>query len=107
MKPWEIWTGDVYGPHPLVIVSNAGRAERKMRVVVLKCQTIYSGDSTPNEFEVVLDEADGLDRKTRCTCDLLFTVEKSGLTQRRGVVTGTRRRDIAGKIIQGLCIAGL
>ncbi|NOS69073.1 MAG: hypothetical protein HOP33_04000 [Verrucomicrobia bacterium] len=107
MKPWEIWTGDLFGPHPCVIVSNAGRAERKNRVVVLKCTTIYSGDASPNEFEAVLDESDGLDRKTRCTCDLLFTVDKTGLKNRRGEVAHARRRDIAQKIIRGLCIAGL
>jgi len=38
---------------------------------------------------------------------LLFTVEKSSLTNKRGVVTHERRREIARKIIQGLAIAGL
>ncbi len=106
MKPWEIWTGDIYGPHPVVIVSNQGRTERKTRIVVLKCQTIYSGDPVPGDFETVLDEADGMQLKTRCTCDPLFTVDKATLTRYRGVVVETRQRDIAQKIIRGLCIAG-
>ena len=38
---------------------------------------------------------------------LLFTVDKSNLTHKRGAVTFERRRDIARKIIRGLAIAGL
>jgi hypothetical protein len=54
-----------------------------------------------------LNEADGLDWKTLCRCDLLFTVDKAALSKKRGQVTSERRRDIARKIIQGLAIAGL
>ena len=104
MNAWEIWTVD---DHPCVLISNQGRVERKAKVVVLKCQTLYSGDPAANEFEAVLDEADGLDRKTVCTCDLLFTVPKSSVKLKRGEVAHARRRDIAQKIIRGHCIAGL
>ena len=108
MKPWEIWTGDIYGPHPVVIVSSAKRVERRARVVVLKCTTLRPGDAwKPDDLETLLDESDGLDTRTRCTCDLLFTLEKSSLTRKRGEVTWERRRDIARKIVQGLAIAGL
>jgi len=33
----------------------------------------------PRANEVLLDDADGLDLKTLCRCDLLFTVEKAKL----------------------------
>lgn len=108
MKPWEIWTGNVYGPHPVVVISAANRVARRARVVVLKCTTVRPGDSwKPDELECVLDESDGLELRTRCTCDLMFTIDKSALTDKRGEVSWERRRDIARKIIQGLAIAGL
>jgi hypothetical protein len=76
-------------------------------VVILKCQTLYSGDQPPTEFETLLGEEDGLERPTVCTCDLLFTAYKSEINQKRGMVCYERRRDISRKIIQGLAIAGL
>jgi hypothetical protein len=61
----------------------------------------------PRENETVLDAEDGMNWKTLCRCDLLFTVDKASLSQKRGQVTPERRRDIAQKIIQGLAVAGL
>lgn len=108
MKAWEIWTGDIFGPHPVVLVSCQARIEARPDVVVLKCTSMKPENArAAKENECVLDEADGLDWKTLCRCDLLFTVPKSSLSHRRGLVTPERRRDIARKIIQGLAIAGL
>ena len=108
MKAWEIWTGNIYGPHPVVLISCQARIDAKQEVVVLKCTTMQP--TTAREaraIEAILDEADGMDWKTLCRCDLLFTVPKGTLGNRRGVVTLERRREIARKIIQGLAIAGL
>ena len=108
MKAWEVYTGSLYGPHPVVLVSCQERINQKPEVVVLKCTTMR-----PETFrsakanECVLDEADGLDWETLCRCDLLFTVPKNSLIHRRGEVGTDRRHDIARKIIQGLAIAGL
>jgi hypothetical protein len=108
MKPWDIYTGDIFGPHPVVLVSCADRIDQKPQVVVLKCVTMKPESARKaKENETVLDESDGLDWPTLCRCDLLFTVDKAALNQRRGIVTLERRRDIARKIIQGLAIAGL
>jgi hypothetical protein len=104
LNAWEIWTWE---GHPCVLVSNQPRIEQKQKLVVLKCQTLYSGDAPANEFETVLDQEDGLQRPTVCTCDLLFTARKSELNQKRGMVSFQRRRDISRKMIQGLAIAGL
>ena len=104
MKPWEIW---MWEDHPCVLISNEWRVDRKERLVVLRCQTLYSGDRPANDSEAVLTEADGLDRRTVCTCDLLFTAKKSEISQKRGEVSHERRRDISRKIIQGLALAGL
>lgn len=43
-----------------------------------------ANEREPRANEVLLDEADGLDLKTLCRCDLLFTVEKGKLGRRRG-----------------------
>jgi hypothetical protein len=61
----------------------------------------------PRANEVLLDAADGLNLKTLCRCDLLFTLEKAMLDRRRGIITPARRNEIARRIIQGLAIAGL
>jgi mRNA-degrading endonuclease toxin of MazEF toxin-antitoxin module len=108
MRAWDIYTGSIYGPHPCVLVSCQARIDAKPQVVVLQCTSMRPGQerlARPNE--TILDQADGLNWKTLCRCDLLFTVDKSSLTNKRGQVAHERRRDIARKIIQGLAIAGL
>ena len=106
MKAWEVWTADVFGPHPCVLVSNQSRIDRKQQVVVLKCTTLRPDQRhSPNELETILDHEDGLDTQTRCQCDLFFTIEKKQLKKKWGEVCFERRRDIARKIIQGLAIA--
>ena len=109
MKPWETWQCPFpWGQHPAVIVSNAARVARKEEVVVLSCRTMQPASfREPNELECLLDEADGMNWKTLCRCDLLYTIKKSSLKARLGEVTFERRRDIARKIQQGLAIAGL
>jgi hypothetical protein len=109
LKPWEVWQCPFpWGKHPAVIVSNAVRVERKPQIVVLSCRTL--GPQTyrdPQGNEALLDEADGMDWKTLCRCDLLWTIDKGVLIYRRGEVRTERRRDIAEKIIRGLAIAGM
>jgi mRNA-degrading endonuclease toxin of MazEF toxin-antitoxin module len=108
LKAWEIYTADIFGEHPCVLVSNQHRIDAKPEVVVLSCRTMRpANEREPRANEVLLDEADGLDLKTLCRCDLLFTLEKAKLGRRRGIVTPARRNEIARRIIQGLAIAGL
>jgi hypothetical protein len=108
MKAWDIYTGDLFGPHPCVVVSCQARIDLKPQVVVLNCTSLQpSQQHLPKPNETILDEADGLNWRTICRCDLLFTVDKASLRNKRGQVTHERRRDIARKIIQGLAIAGL
>ncbi|MCZ7636141.1 MAG: hypothetical protein M5U12_08950 [Verrucomicrobia bacterium] len=108
MKAWDIYTGDIYGPHPCVLISCQARIDAKPQVVVLKCSSMKPGrERLPKNNEAILDQEDGLDWRTLCRCDLLFTVEKSSLSFRRGNVSLERRREIARKLVQGLAIAGL
>ena len=104
MKAWEVWTWE---GRPCLLISNQVRIDRKAKVVVLKGQTLYSGDPAPTALEAVLDTEDGLDRRTVFVCDLLFTAFKSELSHKRGEVAWQRRRDISIKIVQGLALAGL
>jgi mRNA-degrading endonuclease toxin of MazEF toxin-antitoxin module len=108
LKAWEIYTAGLFDEHPCVLVSNQPRIDAKPEVVVLSCRPMRpANEREPRANEVLLDEADGLDLKTLCRCDLLFTLEKAKLGRRRGIVTPARRNEIARRIIQGLAIAGL
>jgi hypothetical protein len=108
MNAWEIWSGNLYGPHPLVIISNQKRVERKDRVVVLKCVTLRPGQVwEPDALQTALDAEDGLELRTRCDCDLMFTIEKASLSQKRGEVCFERRREISKKMLQALAFQGL
>lgn len=65
MKAWEIWTADIDGEHPVVLISHQDRIDHKDRIVVLQCRTMRPGyERQPKPNEVVLDQADGLDWKT-------------------------------------------
>ena len=107
MEPWQIWTWKfAFGEHPVVIVSNPERVKRKDDLVVISCST-HRAKRDPELFEVILDESDGLDWPTLCRCDLLYTVPRKGLVERRGLVTQERRHPIAERVIRSLAFAGL
>jgi len=106
VKQWEIWTYDFTAEdtHPVVVVSNNSRLASPdlERVNVLLCTTLRRTDPQRvrdlKKNEVLLDEADGLDWPTVCKCDALHFVRKSGLRNRRGMVTLSRRVAISRKI---------
>lgn len=109
MKAWEIWTGPVFGPDPVLLISAQPRIDRKQFVVVLKGVTMRPGQVFKTDaLQATLDQEDGLETETRFDCDLIYTLEKKDLGQKRGEVRSIeRRRDISRKIIQGLAVAGL
>ena len=107
MEPWQIWTWKFeFGEHPAVVVSNPELVRLKDRVVVLSCST-QPAAREPKRFEVILDQGDGLDWPTLCRCDLLYTVPKSQLVNRRGAVTPARRREIAERVMRSLAFTNL
>ncbi len=55
----------------------------------------------------MLDTGDGLDRRTVFVCDLLYTANKSDITQKRGEMAHDRKGDICRKILRGLSLVGL
>ena len=109
MKAWEIWTGPIFGAHPVLLISAQKRIELKQFVVVLKGVTLRPGHPFKvDALQITLNAEDGLQTETRFDCDLLYTLEKKDLTQKRGEVRSLeRRRDISRKIIQGLALAGI
>jgi hypothetical protein len=109
LKAWEIWTGSLFGSHPVLLISAQPRIDRKQFLVVLKGITMRPGHPFKvDALQVTLDKEDGLETETRFDCDLLYTLEKSTLTRKRGEVRSLdRRRDIARKVIQGLAFTGL
>lgn len=108
MKPWDIytWSFPDVESHPAVILGTEARLAHKPKVNVLFCST-HRAARKPEAFEVILDRADGLDWETLCKCDLVFAIPKDQLTQRRGTVSGARRRQIAERLICALGLAGL
>jgi hypothetical protein len=84
--------------HPAVIVSHPDRVARKSELELVMCSTKRAGRS-PEGHEIMLDEADGLDWPTLCKCDLLYTVAKSELKQKKGRVTKDRQRQLVRTII--------
>jgi hypothetical protein len=98
MTTWEIYFWQPPGwkePHPAVVVSHPDRAERKDPVEVIVCSTQRAARA-PERHEVILDEADALDRPTLCKCDLIYA---AALKNRRGVVSEARRSALARTMI--------
>jgi hypothetical protein len=93
----------------VLLISAQARIDRKLFLVVLKGVTMRPGHPFKvDALRTTLDEEDGLESETRFDCDLLYTLEKSALSRKRGEVRSLqRRRDIARKIIQGLALGGL
>jgi hypothetical protein len=59
-------------------------------------------------LQITLDQEDGLNWQTRFDCDLLYTLAKKDITQKRGEVRSLeRRRAISKRLLQGLALAGL
>ena len=55
----------------------------------------------------MLDSADGLDWPTLCKCDLLYAVPLFQLSNKRGTITQTQKREIATRLLRSLGLAGL
>ena len=108
MKPWDIYTWSFPGAesHPAVVLGTETRLANKPKLNVLFCSTKRA--ARPAEvFEIILDDADGLDWPTLCKCDLVFAVPKDQLVRKRGAVSPARRRLIAERLIRALGLAGL
>lgn len=99
MNAWDVFEVDLgWGDHPVVVVCHPTRASRKDFVEVLDCKS-QRASRPPSESEVVLDKSDGMDWPTFCKCDLIISVARTELKNRRGSVAVERRRQIVRTII--------
>ena len=99
MTAWEVYEADLgWGAHPVVVISHPARAARKEIVEILDCATQRAG-RPPQDHEVMLDQADGLDWPTLCKCDCIYAVPRDELKKCRGTVVLERRRQIVRTLI--------
>jgi mRNA-degrading endonuclease toxin of MazEF toxin-antitoxin module len=101
MKPFEVYSWQPPGwpeAHPCVIVSHPARAASQSDVEVLLCST-KPANRKPGNTEVILDQADGMDRLTLCKCDLIYTVPRDKIKNRRGQVSPLRRPQLIRTLI--------
>jgi mRNA-degrading endonuclease toxin of MazEF toxin-antitoxin module len=103
MKQWDIYSYPFpEGAHPAVILSPAEVCLNPdfAEVNVLFCATHRPITRPPKNFEVFLDEANGLSWRTTVRCHKLLFVRKDALKDRWGSVSLVRRREIARKIVE-------
>ena len=99
MKQWEVWSVDPsYGVHPCVILSRPGRAERGETLEVLMVRS--QRQAWPGPHEVVIDQADEMDAPSLVDCELIRNVPARAVSNRRGLVTVERRRQIVSTLIK-------
>jgi mRNA-degrading endonuclease toxin of MazEF toxin-antitoxin module len=103
VKQWDIFSYAFReGDHPAVVLSADEIAENPdiEDVNVLFAATCRPIARPPKRHEVMLDERDGLDWKTAVRCHQLVLLRKADLRNHRGVISKTRRREIARKIVE-------
>ena len=107
MRPWDVCDFRFpHGSHPCVILSSEEVLAHRNEAIVLACRSLRE-PRPPKRYEVILDEEDGLDWKTWCRCDFLYTVSKEQIGQKRGSISFVRRREIAVRVLKCLAFAGL
>jgi hypothetical protein len=102
MKPWEVYQWEFpHGAHPAVILSPYDRCVNPdiETVNVIGCSSKRT-NRLPEEHEVMLNGADGMEWETLARCDVMYLAKKSELVRKRGAVTHERRRMIGEKIIK-------
>ena len=99
MNAWEVYEANLgWQTHPVVVVSHPARPARKDFLEVLDCSS-QRANRPPNENEVILDKADGMDWPTFCKCDCIYAIPRDELKKHRGTVALEGRRQIVRAII--------
>ena len=97
---WDIWTARVWDKdHPVFVLTPTGLC-RQAFLNVLGCSTLYSARQADPRHEIILDEADGLERPTLCKLSLIHVVEAAELRARRGRVCVERQRQMGSQLIR-------
>src|SRR5438094_384357 len=100
LHQWEIWKAKPYGferPHWFVLLSNQERLDSARHHFTngLCCFTLRG---EVQAGEVRLDTADGLEQPSVCQCDFAWVLEKSQLSDGRGLVSWERQQAIKAKV---------
>ena len=87
--------------HPAVVLSREEwcRDERRRVLNVMYCTNARPGLSA-SQCDVVLNGADGLERKTLVSCEHVHTVPRTAITATVGRVGVERRRQIGRTLVQ-------
>ena len=97
---WDIFTAKVWDKdHPVVVLTPSGLC-RQPFLNVLGCSTLYSTRQANLRHEIILDEADGLERPTLCKLSPIQVVEAGALHLRRGRVCAERQRQTGAQLIR-------
>jgi mRNA-degrading endonuclease toxin of MazEF toxin-antitoxin module len=100
LRQWEIWRAKPAGferAHWFVLISNQERLDspRMLAVSALCCFTLRGA---PDETDVRLNAADGLDVASVCQCDFVWVLQKRDLEENRGPVSWERQQQIKAKL---------
>jgi mRNA-degrading endonuclease toxin of MazEF toxin-antitoxin module len=99
IRQWDIWKSKPAGferAHWFVILSAEERLDSNRPAINgLACYTLRG---KKNEFDVVLNGADGFDHPTVCQCDYIYPLDKRILDSPLGSVSWERRQQIKGKL---------
>jgi mRNA-degrading endonuclease toxin of MazEF toxin-antitoxin module len=102
MKQWDIFlfpfTEEL--PHPVVILSSDERAAARKHINGLLRVSLRGRPL--GLHEVLLDQADGLDRETAVRCDLIHLLERARFQAQRGRVIPERQVQISRRLIECL-----
>lgn len=100
LAQWDIMTAKVWDKdHPVVVLTPSGLC-RQPFLNVLGCSTLYAAREADLRHEIILDDADGLDRPTLCKLSLIHVVEAAELHARRGRVCTERQRQMGAQLIR-------
>jgi mRNA-degrading endonuclease toxin of MazEF toxin-antitoxin module len=87
--------------HPAVIISNDETCQNddieELNVLICTSTRVHR---PPKLTEELLDEADGLDRKTLVRCDRIYLLPKEEFDDRKGSISRERRHLIARKLVE-------
>jgi hypothetical protein len=111
MTQWEIYDFPFplpVGQHPFVIISsNTVCQDKRVGFVNVFVCTTVRGNRSILDYEVLIDQEDGMDFRTAVACNAMFMVPKADIpaaNQRRGLVSTERRRAIANATIRGFAL---
>jgi hypothetical protein len=98
-RQWDIVTTKVWGTEHPVVVLTPDPMQFKEYLSLLACSS-RRATREPWPYEVILDEADGLDWPTVCKLAPILAIKPDEIESRRGQVVPERRREIGEKMVR-------